>query len=159
MRRKPKSASWRSLAKDGKHADAVAAAEAEGFGGILKSASAADLLDLARAARYSKSTKRAKQALTALRDRFPKSTQAPRAAYMLGRIAFDHERAYAVAAKWFAKYLDEQPGGALAREALGRLVESQRRSGAHAAAKKSGKRYLDRYPDGPHADIARKATR
>lgn len=156
--RKPK-ASWRSLAKDGKHAEAVAAAEAQGFAGILESASAVDLLELARAARYAKSTKRAKQALSAVRERFPKSGSAARAAYALGRVAFDYERDYSSAAKWFAKYLDEQPSGALAREALGRLVESQHRSGAHAAAKKSGQRYLDRYPDGPHADIARKATR
>ena len=157
--RKPKAASWRSLAKDGKHAEAVAAAEAQGFGGILESASAADLLELARAARYAKSTKRAKQALSAVRERFPKSGSAARAAYALGRVAFDYERDYGSAAKWFAKYLDEQPSGALAREALGRLVESQHRSGARAAANESGQRYLDRYPDGPHADIARKATR
>lgn len=158
-RGKPKAASWRSLAKDGKHAEAVAAAEAQGFSSILDSASASDLLELARAARYAKSSKRAKQALSAVRDRFPKSGASARAAYALGRVAFDYERDYASAAKWFAKYLDEQPSGALAREALGRLVESQHRSGAHAAAKKSGQQYLDRYPDGPHADVARKATR
>lgn len=157
--RRPKGASWRSLAKDGKHAEAVAAAEAQGFAGILESASAAELLELARAARYAKSTKRAKQALSSVRERFPKSASAARAAYALGRVAFDYERDYGSAAKWFAKYLDEQPSGALAREALGRLVESQHRSGAHAAAKKNGQQYLDRYPDGPHADIARKATR
>ena len=158
-KRKSKTTSWQSFAKDGKHAEAVAAAEAQGFSGIVKSASAAELLELARAARYAKSTKRAKQALSAVRERFPKTGSAARAAYALGRVAFDYERDYGSAAKWFAKYLDEQPGGALAREALGRLVESQHRSGAHAAAKKSGQRYLDRYPDGPHADIASKATR
>lgn len=158
-RPKPKAASWRSLANDGKHAEAVAAAEAQGFSSILDSASASDLLELARAARYAKSTKRAKQSLSAVRERFPKSGSAARAAYALGRVAFDYERDYASAAKWFAKYLEEQPSGALAREALGRLVESQHRSGAHAAAKKSGQQYLDRYPDGPHADVARNATR
>ncbi len=150
---------WRGLAAKGKNADAVEAAVAEGYARVLKTANAADLLSLARAARYSKNTKRAKDALLAVRRRFAKSSAAARAAYMLGRIAADNERDHAAAAKWFSAYLTEQPRGALAREALGRLVESQRRSGASTAAKASAQTYLDRYPDGPHADVARKALK
>lgn len=150
-------ADWRDLAARGDHKQAVAAAVATGFAAVVAKASADELLALARAARYAKDAKRSRQALKGIRKRFAKSGSAARAAYALGRVAFDFERDYGEAAKWFSTYLAEAPAGALTREALGRLVESQHRSGAAAAARKSGKRYLDRYPDGPHADIARKA--
>ncbi len=149
--------SWKELAAEGEHAAAVAPAEAKGFGRIVKTAKADELLALARAARYAKSPSRATEALQAVRKRFPRTRAAAQAAYALGRVAFDAQRKFAVAATWFQTYLDEQPKGALKREALGRLVESHRRSGAGAAAKRAARKYLDSYPDGPHADIARQA--
>ncbi|MEM6990791.1 MAG: tetratricopeptide repeat protein, partial [Myxococcota bacterium] len=104
-----------------------------------------------------KAPARAREALQSVRKRFPRTNAAAKAAYALGRIAFDTQRKYGAAATWFQTYLDERPSGALKREALGRLIESHRRSGASGPAKQAAQRYLDRYPDGPHADIARQA--
>ncbi len=154
--RTPPSA-WRGLASRGKHAEAVAAARQEGLATILRSAEADDLLTLARSARYAREGKQAVRIFTSVRRRFPKSDASARAAYGLGRVAFDLQRDFDAAARWFQAYLDERPRGALVREALGRLVESDVRRGAAAAAKSHGSRYLDRYPDGPHADVARQA--
>jgi outer membrane protein assembly factor BamD (BamD/ComL family) len=56
---------------------------------------------------------------------------------------------------WFKIYMDERPGGALSREAEGRIVEALQRSGNRLGAREAAKRYLARYPDGPHAELAR----
>ena len=155
--RPSRASTWRSLASKGKHGAALQAAIEEGFGRLTRTASATDLLALARTARYGHDSKRAKQALQAVRKRFTKTSAAGRAAYALGRVAFDSDHDHRAAARWFATYLAEQPKGALAKEALGRLIEAERRSGASGAARSHARRYLDSYPDGPHADIARAA--
>jgi outer membrane protein assembly factor BamD (BamD/ComL family) len=60
------------------------------------------------------------------------------------------------AVKWFSAYLSEEPGGAWAREASGRLIEAYQASGDPGAAREAAKRYLGRYPDGPHAEFAKR---
>ena len=72
------------------------------------------------------------------------------AAFLLGRATKGRE-----AAQWFGKYLEEAPGGALAREALGRLIEAELESGNRANASSAASRYLKSYPDGPHVPLAR----
>lgn len=146
---------WRDLLGAGKSADALREAIAGDFGRVLKTATAKELLALARAARYAKDTKHAKAALTAIRTRFPRSAASARAAYTLGRLAFDGDHDYEAAAGWFERYLEERPAGALTREALGRLIECLRRTGAAANARVHAARYLKDFPAGPHADIAR----
>ena len=47
------------------------------------------------------------------------------AAFTLGRIAYDR-RDYREAARWFATYLREEPSGSVAREAAGRLIETEK---------------------------------
>jgi TolA-binding protein len=101
----------------------------------------------------------AKQALLRLRSAFPGDSRRAAAAFALGKIAFDQTRAYAEAAEWFATSLREQPGGSLAREAAGRLIEARRRAGDDAGARQAAEGYLARYPDGPHADLARSLVR
>jgi hypothetical protein len=71
---------------------------------------------------------------------------------LLGRASSGAE-----AAAWFETYLREEPQGLLAREASGRLIESYRGAGNLGAAHGAASRYLARYPDGPHAAIARQA--
>jgi outer membrane protein assembly factor BamD (BamD/ComL family) len=75
------------------------------------------------------------------------------AAFLLGRASHG-----ATAARWFETYLEEQPGGNLAREALGRLIEAYQASGSKEAAVRTARQYLKRYPTGPHAELARRAV-
>jgi TolA-binding protein len=73
-------------------------------------------------------------------------------------MAFDQRGDYPSAARWFWTYLGEEPGGSLASDALGRLMEAQSRSGNQAAAKATARRYLEAYPNGLHQDVASRLT-
>jgi len=73
----------------------------------------------------------------------------------LGKVAFDQRHDYAQAADWFAKCWQEQPQGGLAREAAGRRLEALRKAGSSAQATQAARDYLERYPTGPHAELAR----
>lgn len=152
----PTAASWRDLLRAGRHGEALDAADAAGFSGECASAAAADLVALGDAARYVGRLDRATEAYLAVRRRFPGDERSAVAAFALGRIAFDQRHAYAGAAQWFRTYLSEQPGGRLARDALGRLVESLQREGDVPSARREAAHYLERYPTGPHAEFARR---
>jgi outer membrane protein assembly factor BamD (BamD/ComL family) len=93
-----------------------------------------------------------REALMACRARFAGTQQAAMSAFQLGRSASG-----AQAAQWFSTYLKEQPGGQLAREALGRLIEAHEAAGDHVSGRAAAERYLKSYPDGPHAALARQA--
>ncbi|WP_437734539.1 FecR domain-containing protein [Sorangium sp. So ce1335] len=147
---------WRALALDARYKDALAAAEREGFDALCATASAGDLHALGDAARLGGSTARAVQAFTALRRRFPGSSEAAPAAFLLGRIAQDQNNDPAGAARWFTRYLSEQPGGAFVADAAGRLVEAEDRRGDEAGARRAAERYLAAYPNGSHAPYARR---
>ncbi|MFT3764522.1 MAG: FecR family protein [Minicystis sp.] len=152
----PPRPTFRELAAAGKYDEAVRAAEAEGFAAVCERASAADLMMLADAARFSGHGARAGEALTILRRRFPGDPRAATAAFLLGRTAFEHGGGCAEATRWFSVYLAEQPGGSLAGEAAGRLMECRERSGDRAGAREAARRYLDAYPSGPRAEAAKR---
>ena len=143
---------WRSLEAAGKYADAVKAAERRGLSNIYQSAGGDDLIVLARAASNAGRGDVAREALMACRARFTGTPHAAMAAYRLGQSARG-----ARAAEWFSTYLKEQPGGPLAREALGRLIEAYQTAGDHVSGRSAAERYLKSYPDGPHATLARQA--
>ncbi|WP_437950970.1 tetratricopeptide repeat protein [Sorangium sp. So ce296] len=147
--------SWRDLVDANEYDEAMTAAEAEGFDRLVARASAADLLMLADAARFSGKPERAAAALTAARSRFAGTGEAAKAAFHLGRMAFDQRRSYAEAERWFGVYLGEQPGGSFAQEALGRIIECRARMGSASGAREAARRYLERYPAGPHAAHAK----
>jgi transmembrane sensor len=147
--------SWRQLAIDGHYADALAAAESEGFDTACRHASASDLLLLGDTARFAGSKKRAEQAFQLARARFAGSHEAAISAFGLGRIAYDEHRNYPDAARWFRTYLREEPSGSLARLAAGRLIEAETAAGDIEAARASASAYLGKYPAGPHAGLAR----
>ncbi|MDC3961728.1 FecR domain-containing protein [Polyangium jinanense] len=151
----PAGPGWRALSLEAKYKDALAAAELEGFDVICEGASASDLRALGDAARLGGSAARASQAFTSLRSRFPGSPEAAAAAFILGRIAQDQRKDHAGAAGWFVLYLQEQPGGAFAAEAAGRLVEAEDKRGDLAGARRAAERYLAAYPSGVHAAYAR----
>jgi transmembrane sensor len=150
----PRSAepSWRALEASGKYADAVKVAQRRGLSGVYQSGTADDLLALSRASRFAGRMDVARDALMACRARFAGSPQAAMSAFLLGRSASGR-----AATEWFSTYLKEQPGGALAREALGRLVEAYQAAGDRVSARSAAERYLKSYPDGPHATLAREA--
>jgi TolA-binding protein len=150
---------WRELARKGSLREAFALAEAAGFDAACQGASAAELLQLGDGARLSGNPARAKQALTRLRNAFPGDSRRAAAAFALGKVAFDQTRSYAEAAEWFSTSIREQPGGSLSREAAGRLIEARKRSGDEAGARRAAEAYLARYPEGPHADLARALVR
>jgi hypothetical protein len=147
-------ASWLALEAAGKYAEAVKLAERRGLSSIYQSAGGDDLMALARAARNSGRAEVARAALMACRARFASTPQAAMAAFRLGQSAKG-----AQAAEWFSTYLKEQPGGALAREALGRLIEAHQAAGDQVSGRAAAERYLKTYPDGPHATLARQALR
>jgi TolA-binding protein len=149
----------RALSAAGRYAELLEQAERQGFSELCASASAADLLLLADAARFSGRAERAQQALLALRGRFARDARARTAAFLLGRVAFERGDADAEAARWFEVYLDEEPSGSLAGDALIRLAECRGRSGDPSAARDAAQRYLSLYPDGPHAERARRLQR
>jgi ferric-dicitrate binding protein FerR (iron transport regulator) len=147
-------APWKDLAAKGRYRDAFAAAEAAGFAQELERAPAGDLLMLADAARFSGSGARAREALLAARRRFHVQGQS---AFLLGKIAADQQGSPGDAVGWFEAYLREQPGGPLAEQALGRIVDLSRR-GSVDAGRAAAARYLARYPDGSYAALARSLT-
>ena len=144
------------LVRRGAHSEAMAAAEANGFGATCDALSGAELLLLADAARYAGRFDRATEALEITRRRFAGSDAAATAAFELGRIAMDIRRELPAAGDHFETYLRERPSGSLAREALGRAIEARSRGGDLARAERLAVRYLGAYPDGPHAKLARK---
>lgn len=143
-------ASWKALAQAGKHKEAMDAAEAAGFSAEVARASASELLALSDAARFAGRPARAKEALLAMRKRFGTRGNS---AFLLGKIAADQLRSPGEAAVWFETYLQEQPGGPLAEQALGRLLEIKKRD--PGAARLVAERYLARYPTGAYAALAR----
>jgi transmembrane sensor len=151
-----RSTSWRKLAKQGSHAKVVALAEASGIPHILNTASAVDLLALGDAARHVGRYDLATILYKKVRRRFPKTAHASGAAFVLGKIAFDKRRAFAEASRWFRACLADARTGVLEGEALERLMESLHMSGDFGGARSVAETYLERFPKGPHASLARR---
>ena len=149
------SPTWKSVANEGRYADALALAKARGFDGLLDSLGRDDLSELADTARLGKDATLAKKAYRAVRQRFPNTTAAARAAFQLGRLSPKTSKGHRDAIGWFRTYLDERPSGAYVREARGRLLQSLLAVNERAAAKAVAERYLDAHPEGPHAKLAR----
>ena len=147
--------SWQNLSKQGRFADAYSVIELDGFEAAVSRASVPELALLGDTARFVGKPADALSAYQALRSRGAGSEAAKQAAFSIARVHFDQRAAYAEAARWFRTYLAEQPGGPLAREAEGRLMESLSRAGDRAGARKVAEVYLAKYPRGPHERVAR----
>jgi hypothetical protein len=141
---------WRELEREGQFDKAVEAAVQSGLDEIYDLASSEDLMSLARAARLVGRGDISTGALLSCRKRFPGTRDASMAAYLLGRNASPPD-----AVRWFSAYLAEEPAGAWAREAMGRLVEAHFAASSKVLARDAAQKYLNRYPSGPHADFAK----
>jgi ferric-dicitrate binding protein FerR (iron transport regulator) len=151
----PDSPTWREVLARGRYAEALRLAEEEGLSSVCASADVGTLMQLGDAARFAGRADRAKVILLEVRRRFPGDSRAATAGFHLGRIAFDDDASFADAARWFDRYLTELPAGPLAREASGRRMEALEKSGDHAGAALAAKGYLEAFPTGPHAQLAR----
>jgi transmembrane sensor len=151
----PVAPSWQSLSRQGRFADAYSIIELDGFASAVARASVTELALLGDTARFAGKPADALTAYQALRSRGAGTASAKQAAFSIARVHFDQRAAYAEAARWFRTYLAEQPGGPLAREAEGRLMESLSRAGDRAGARQVAEGYLAKYPRGPHERVAR----
>jgi len=143
---------WRTLVTGGRYREALELVERGGFDEQCRRAAGLDLLELGDVARYAGSAKEARQAYMAARGKLPGGG---RSAYGLGLTAFDQERDFSGAARWFETYLAEQSEGDLRREAAGRAMEAWERAGAHDKARAAALEYLRQYPNGVEAAVAR----
>lgn len=146
---------WPARVAAGDYDGVLAEADARGIDAVLGAASAADLSAVADAARYRGRSGLATRALQALRDRFAGTAAAANAAFLLGRMA-DDAGSGAAAIRWYDAHLAE--GGAFAAEAMGRKMLAVRRSSGDAAAASVARAYLERFPRGAHAPLARSLT-
>jgi len=142
---------WQERAASGRYEEALARIETVGFDRIWATASAEDLLLLGDVMRLTGRREQAQRSYLTIRERYFDDPRKADAAFALGLLAFPAP----ASARWFETYLAETPAGPLAREALGRLVEVRQRMGDAAGALESARRYLEQYPDGPHAELAR----
>jgi hypothetical protein len=150
-------ASWEERLAEGEHHWVVAEAERLGLDGVLTSRPLADLKALADASRYARRPIVARGALEALRARFATSPAAKVAAFELGRLMEDGVGTLGQAAHWYREYLNQAPSGALAEEALVRLIVVRTRQGDRAKAEAAARRYLQQYPQGSRVGLAEEA--
>jgi hypothetical protein len=116
-----------------------------------------DLAALADAARYLRRNDIARRALVAERSRFPHSSEAHAAAFLLARLV-EEEGDILGAATGYDFYLRESPRGSFAQEAMGRELALLRSRGDRTAALPVAERYLREFPLGPYTHIARDVT-
>ncbi len=154
QRRTP-DARWRALAEAGEHEEALAAAERAGLPVLLARLDAEDLDRLAHSARLAGAAGPARAALEALRRRFPRDPRARTAGFLLGRVALELAGDASAAAELFAAYLREQPDGALAEQARGRIMQMRRDAGDDAGSRAAATDYLAHHPEGSRATLAR----
>ena len=142
--------SWRELARAGKYKEAFEATERVGFVQEVERASAADLSTLTDIARFAGRPALAREALLAQRRRFGARGQS---AFLIGKTAADQQGNSAEGVRWFEIYLNEEPSGALAEQALGRIMALTKKDSA--TARSAAERYIARYPSGSYAGLAR----
>ena len=149
---------WAQLIARGDFAAVLAEAEHRGLDTTLAKASAGELTSLADAARYTRRYDLARQVLLSVRARFAGTHRASNAAFFLGRLAESPPSSASAALAWYETYLDEAVQGPYAGEALGRelplLVGTDR-----ARARRTAQVYLERFPQGSQAELARSLAR
>jgi TolA-binding protein len=139
----------------GQYQAVVTAAEARGIEACLSNCAIGDLRSLADAARYSGRTDLAERSLQAIRQRAAAGPSRSAAAFLLGRVSESRGQVRA-ADTWYDTYLNESPGGEFAADALAGRMRAAVRLNGNAAGKPLAVQYLQRYPNGVHADMARK---
>jgi transmembrane sensor len=94
--------------------------------------------------------------LARVTDKFARDKQAPLAAFTLGRVLLEDLGQPGRAADAFRRAQQLAPKGPLASDALAREADAALRAGQSDRAKQLAQRYLEAYPEGPHAQRLRK---
>lgn len=145
---------WAAKLSAGKASQILGEARALGIDRVLGSSSRADLEALADAARYRGQETIGRTALLSERRRYPATTGAQRAAFLLGRLEEASGR-WTEALGWYETYLNESPDGPHASGALaGKMATVQKLYGTEKA-RIVAQDYLRRFPDGSYASAAR----
>ena len=147
------SLAWTQWLGQGKFSQVVADAEQRGIDHVIAQAHPADMAALADAARYIKRYPLSRQVLLATRSRFPATESANDAAFFLGRLAEATTGAES-ALDWYDTYLREAPRGLYAKEAMGREMRL-RAASSKEGARQIARQYIERFPRGPEAELAR----
>jgi TolA-binding protein len=137
----------------------IAEAESAGVKATLEKAASDDLFALADAARYRRRMDLAREALLAVQKRFPGSSRALDAAFLLGRVEEANERGLVKAVEWYDAYLRRAPRGTYAAEALGRKMTLTNKLEGAGQARPLAEEYLRRFPNGSYAGSARALRR
>jgi hypothetical protein len=151
------SQSWSTRVASGEYPSVLREAEEKGLNDTLTKSPVGDLAALADAARYLRRNDVARIALMAERSRFPHSSEAQAAGFLLARLV-EEEGELVDAAKGYDRYLHESPRVPFAQEALGRELALLWGMGDRAAALPVAERYIREFPLGPYTHIARDVT-
>jgi TolA-binding protein len=146
---------WGAARAEGDWKRVLDLATRRGIDQSIAERSSEDLALLADAAHYLRRDDIASQALLAQRRRFPGSTRARDAAFLLGRIIEARTGGDSEALGWYDRHLAEAPDGAYASEALGRKMTVLARLHGEEAARPVAEEYLRRYPTGTYVRAAR----
>jgi transmembrane sensor len=144
----PSTASWRELARAGKHGGAYELLAPEDFRDVRDEPG--DLLLASDAARLSHHPAAAVQLLRRLLARHGRDPRAPSAAFTLGWLLMNELDRPREAASAFARAEALAPRGNLAEDAVARAVEAWYRAGNLARAIAEVARYRKGYPNGRH---------
>jgi hypothetical protein len=147
-------ADWLTLASQGSYTEAFRTAKSLGWTRLCRRLEVRPLLMLGDVARYNAARPQAQEAFEALVMRFPRDPLAADAVFSLGRLAFEAGQSDE-AARWFRHYVEIWPDGALADQAVGRLLEGAVARRDREAARGAARAYLARTPNGPQAGLAR----
>jgi hypothetical protein len=145
---------WEAQVRRGEYSAVLRDAETRGIATVLASANSAELLALANAARFSGRVDVGRDAYKAIRQRFAGTSRSVLAAFLLGRLT--EGSSVAEARRWYERYEQEAPSGALVAEAMGRRLVLTQTTGSRAEVQRMAEEYLRRFPDGPYAGVARK---
>ena len=88
-----------------------------------------------------------------MREQFPRTDEAAKAAFLLGRMA-EASGAADDAVRSYASAMSESPNGAFAQDALGRTMDLEQRRGRSERARALANEYLSKYPSGPYRAYA-----
>jgi ferric-dicitrate binding protein FerR (iron transport regulator) len=147
-------AAWPGRIARGEAAAVIAEARTRSLDTVLAGVDGPALAALADAARYSGEPALSERALRELRRRFPTSAQAPKAAFLLGRMADDRgDRSAALSL--YRQCRAEAPRGPYAAEAVGREMLVVERLSGREAATSIARQYLEHYPEGTYLLQAR----
>jgi hypothetical protein len=149
-------ASWSERMASGDLQSIVDEALQHGVEATVQERTSEELAVLEAAARYQNRPDIARRALLAQRARFPGTSRAKEAAFLLGRMTESADGQAAVSAlAWYERYLSEDPDGAFAAEAMGRDMSVTSRASGIDRARPLATTYLKRWPTGAYAQLAR----